>query len=135
MGRRAAGRPLSQKEEARVGVTGRLWLVGSGWMTFWGGVGLGVCAENFGWGWGWGSNGISVRFAHARTPTHNTHSPNPRWGAPAAIHPKTAEPPSVGCHLGLTPHKPASWAGSLRVHGLSFLIWGMGIMRIIALGT
>ena len=39
------GRPLGREEEARSGMTGRLWVVASSWLTCWGWDGVWVFAQ------------------------------------------------------------------------------------------
>lgn len=79
MGRRVAessGEAPELEEEACVGVTGRLWLVGSGWMTCWGGEGQADCAENHGVREQWTCHTMcSRKHSHTHTGAHtHTHT-------------------------------------------------------------
>lgn len=92
------GRPLGRREEALVGVTGRLRVVGLGWMTSLLGVGwgLGDCAENRGVG-----EQRNLRTVCTRRHTRTLRTPV--WGGAASIHPRTLLPHCLGWHQGLTP--------------------------------
>lgn len=86
-GAQSGGEAPELEEEARVGVPGRLWLVGSGSMTCWGGVGWArlIAQRTTGRvGEQWSRhNALTQELSHAHTPTPaGTHTQNPRWGGP-----------------------------------------------------
>ena len=95
-----------------MGVTGRLWVVGGGWMTRWG---LCYCAENHGVGERGNRHTVCER-------KHCTHTRNPGVGRPglpppqdsvASLRGLTRGPHSLGaCRLGKFP----------KGSGLRFLI-------------
>lgn len=115
--RRAGGEAPGWKEEARVGVTGRLWVagrlddpLGMGW-------GLSVYAEHHGLGEQW--NRYTTRSCtHSPTHTHTRrHAQNTRVGGPASVHSGTRH---SGWHPGPISLKPAGRAQSLRTHQPQF---------------
>lgn len=103
--RRAGGEAPGGEEEARVGLTGRLRVVGSCWITHWGWDRVWVIAQKT---TGSGNNVISIQSVYTRTLRTLA------WRGQASIHLETLLPHYLGWHPGLTPHKPAGWASSLR---------------------
>lgn len=141
-GAESGGEAPALEEEARVGVTGRLWLAGPRLddLPGWGGP---RCLRREPRGQGTGPSPYNaLTHARTRTPTPTpagtrdlAHS-DPQVVRPCShpAHPAREAPPGLapGPH---TTRKPASWAGSARAPGLSFLIWGMGMMLLFALSA
>lgn len=103
VGRRVGGEAPGGEEEARVSVTGRLRVVGSGWITRWGRGGVWVIVQRT---TGLGNNGIVIARRHAYSESYYGEARLPFTPGLLSHY--------LGWHPALPLHKPIGWTSSLR---------------------